>query len=100
MSEGKPNGTLCLFYQSDYQPNDEDKRILGIIASAIGNEDTRKQLTLALLKSERILNKTEMISKIGGWEYDVSTKFITWTNEAYRIYGVKKDFDPNQPGHP
>jgi two-component system sensor histidine kinase/response regulator len=97
MSEGKPNGTLCLFYQSDYQPNDEDKRILEIIASAIGNEDTRKQLTLALLKSERILNKTEMISKIGGWEYDVSTKFITWTNEAYRIYGVKKDFDPNQP---
>ena len=99
MSEGKPNGSLCLFYQSDYQPNDEDKRILGIIASAIGNENTRKQLTLALLKSERVLNKTEMISKIGGWEYDVSSKQITWTNEAYRIYGVKKDFDPNQPNN-
>lgn len=99
ISEGKPIGTLCLFYQSDYQPSDEDKRILGIIASAIGNEDTRKQLTLALLKSERILNKTEMISKIGGWEYDVPTKQITWTNEAYRIYDVKKDFDPNEPNN-
>jgi len=97
MSEGNPIGTLCLFYQSDYHPNDEDKRILGIIGSAIGNEDTRKQLSLALLKSERILNKTEMISKIGGWEYDVPTKQITWTKETYRIYGVKKDFDPNQP---
>jgi two-component system, sensor histidine kinase and response regulator len=99
MSEAKPVGSLCLFYQSDFRPVDEDRRILGIIGSAIGNEDTRKQLTLALLKSERLLNKTEMISGIGGWEYDVATKLLTWTKEAYRIYGVKK-VDPNQPGHP
>jgi PAS domain S-box-containing protein len=97
ISEGIPIGSLCLFYQSDYHPNDEDKRILGIISSAIGNEDTRKQLTLALLKSERILNKTEMISRIGGWEYDAATKMMSWTNEAYRIYGVSKDYNPNQP---
>lgn len=97
MSEGKAVGSLCLFYQSDYQPNDEDKRILGIIGAAIGNEDTRKHLTLALLKSERLLNKTELISKIGGWEYDVASKLTTWTNEAYRIYGVNKEYDPNHP---
>lgn len=95
-SEGKPVGVLSLFYQDDFQPTDEDKRILGIIASGIGNEDNRKQLTQALLKSERLLNKTEMISKIGGWEYDVATKRITWTKEAYRIYGVPRDFDPNK----
>lgn len=92
-SEGSPVGVLSLFYQNDFQPTDEDRRILGIIAIAIGNEDNRKQLTQALLKSERLLNKTEMISKIGGWEYDVLTKRITWTKEAYRIYGVPRDFD-------
>jgi two-component system, sensor histidine kinase and response regulator len=97
MSEGRPVGTLSLFFQSDLQPNEEDKRILGIIGSAIGNEVTRRQLKLALVKSERLLNKTEMISKIGGWEYDVASKQIKWTNEAYRIYGLKKDSDPKKP---
>jgi len=95
--EGKSIGSLCLLYQSDYQPNDEDRQLLNIISSAIGNEDTRKQMAIALNKSERILNKTEMISKIGGWEYDVSNKRTTWTKEAYRIYGVNRDFDPNDP---
>jgi PAS domain S-box-containing protein len=95
-SEGNPMGVLSLFYQNDFHPTDEDKRILGIIASAIANEDNRKQLTQALLKSERLLNKTEMISKIGGWEYDVATKKTDWTKEAYRIYGVTRDFDLNK----
>jgi len=95
-SEGNPIGVLSLFYQNDFHPTDEDRRILGIIASAIGNEDTRKQLSQALFKSERLLNKTEMISKIGGWEYDVPTQRFAWTKEAYRIYGVSRDFDPNK----
>jgi PAS domain S-box-containing protein len=95
-TEAKPIGVLALFYQVDFHPTDEDRRILGIIASAIGNEDTRKQLTQALLKSERLLNKIENISKIGGWEYDENTKKYTWTREAYRIYGVQREFDPNQ----
>ena len=41
--EGKPVGSLCVTYATDYRPTDDDRRILGIIASAIGNEDTRKQ---------------------------------------------------------
>jgi two-component system, sensor histidine kinase and response regulator len=96
MSEGKLAGTLCLFYMSDFQPNEEDQQILGIICSTIGNEDARKKLTLALQKSERMLNKTEMISKIGGWEYDIASRQIIWTNEAYRIYGVRKEINLNK----
>src|ERR1017187_7543140 len=41
--EGKAVGSLCVVYDKDYRPTDDDRRILGIIASAIGNEDTRKQ---------------------------------------------------------
>ncbi len=90
-SEGKHVGSLCLFYQSNIQPDDEDKKILRIISSAIGKEVTHKDLTLALLRSERLLTKTEMISKIGGWEYDPNSKLITWTKETYSIFGLKDD---------
>jgi PAS domain S-box-containing protein len=42
-----------------------------------------------------LLEETQSISRMGGWEYDVSNGRITWTPEVYRIYGVGLDYDPN-----
>ena len=39
---GQPVGSLCAVYQTDYRPSDEDRRFLGILACAIGNEDERE----------------------------------------------------------
>jgi PAS domain S-box-containing protein len=50
--EGKSIGTLCVVYQIDYQPTNDDRRFLGIIASAIGNEDMRSRAQEALQESE------------------------------------------------
>ncbi len=50
--EGKPVGALCVVYKTDYLPSDDDKRVLGFIASAIGNEDSRMQKEELLRQSE------------------------------------------------
>ncbi len=44
----------------------------------------------ALKKSEDMLNKTQKLAKIGGWEYHVGKKRTMWTDEVYRIYGVQR----------
>jgi signal transduction histidine kinase len=44
---------------------------------------------------QALLEETQAISRIGGWEYDVAHRRITWTPEVYRIYGVGRDYDPN-----
>ena len=41
------------------------------------------------------MRETQELSKIGGWEYVVADKRMTWTAEAYRIYGVADDSDLN-----
>ncbi len=51
--EGAPVGSLCVVYQTDYQPTDDDRRVLGILASAIGSEDKRQQEQKALRETER-----------------------------------------------
>jgi len=51
-SEGIAIGTLCTLYNSEYIFTDEDRKIIGIIASAIGNEDNRKVRNEALMASE------------------------------------------------
>ncbi|MFA6142191.1 MAG: diguanylate cyclase [Candidatus Omnitrophota bacterium] len=41
--EGVVVGSICAAYQYDYTPSEEDKKIIGIIASAIGVEEERKR---------------------------------------------------------
>ncbi len=43
-----------------------------------------------LRKSEYILNETQSISKIGGWEYKISDGRVIWTDEVFNIYGIPK----------
>jgi PAS domain S-box-containing protein len=40
-----------------------------------------------------ILEETQRIAKIGGWEYSYATEELTWTDEMYRIFGTNpKEF--------
>jgi PAS domain S-box-containing protein len=55
----------------------------------------RKRGEELLQKTTQLLNETQGITKLGGWEYDVASGHITWTDEVYRIYGVGHDYDPN-----
>jgi PAS domain S-box-containing protein len=43
-----------------------------------------------------LLERTEAVSKTGGWEYDVATGELTWTDEVFRIYGVERTSDPTE----
>ena len=50
----------------------------------------------ALQKSEVLLKETQALLKVGGWEFDVLASHMTWTDEVYKIYGVKaEEYDPN-----
>jgi len=40
-----------------------------------------------LAETTGLLERTQEISKTGGWEYDLATGKLTWTDEVYRIYG-------------
>jgi len=40
---GQPVGSLCVVYQKDCYPTEDDKKIMGIIASAISVEEERKR---------------------------------------------------------
>src|SRR6202034_331385 len=37
-----------------------------------------------------ILEETQRIAMIGGWEYSYATEELTWTEEMYRIFGTKR----------
>ena len=49
----------------------------------------RKRAEEELARIAGLLERTEEISKTGGWEYEVATGELTMTDEVYRIYGIE-----------
>lgn len=47
----------------------------------------------ALLKAVDTLNETGSAAKIGGWELDIATGELIWTDETYKILEVEKKVD-------
>jgi len=47
---------------------------------------------------KELLDRSQELSKVGGWEWDVAAGRGAWTDEVYRIYGVdKSSYDPADP---
>ncbi len=42
-----------------------------------------------------LLNETNAMAKVGGWDYDVLNKKNTWTKEVYHIHEVDETYIPN-----
>ena len=47
-------GVICVLYKKPYEPEEEDRRLFGIIASAIGMEESRSAGATALRESEKL----------------------------------------------
>ena len=53
-----------------------------------------------LLANQALLTAVEELTHAGGWEWDVATQTITWTEETYRIHGLSPgEFPEMNPAH-
>ena len=52
----------------------------------------RRRVQAELLRSETLLSASQRLTKIGGWEWDLATQTMTWTEEVFRIH----DFEPGE----
>ncbi len=61
------------------------------------NEISGHKNTLESMRKQKLLlNEMEKVSKSGGWEYDIETQKINWTDGVYEIFGVSPSgFDPS-----
>jgi PAS domain S-box-containing protein len=55
---------------------------------------TRKQQSQELEQANEFLSQTQTVADVGGWEFDLQTESLRWTDEVYRIHGVNMDFEP------
>ncbi len=95
---GRTRGFLKVSYAHDREFLPQEQDMIDTIALAFGQWLERKEATENLQKAHRLLTDAQAIAQLGGWEYDVATGRIDWTDEVYRIYGVGRDYNPSDIG--
>ncbi|GAB1483768.1 hypothetical protein MASR2M78_25840 [Treponema sp.] len=77
----------------DRRPDLFDAELLSFlegIGSSLGSAFLRKDAEELLSRREALLEATQHLAKIGGWEWDVENQSMFWMDETYRIH----DLDP------
>jgi PAS domain S-box-containing protein len=59
--------------------------LLGVL---LRNRLRRQKMFEELTRTTRRLNDTQLLTRMGGWEWDVEKKSMFWTDEVYRIHGM------------
>ncbi|NJO69874.1 MAG: PAS domain S-box protein [Bacteroidetes bacterium] len=53
----------------------------------------RKQAEETLKRTKQLLSDSEQIGKVGGWEFNIDTQKLNWTEETFRIHEVDVNYD-------
>jgi|GEM_PF-1940601 hypothetical protein len=62
--------------------------------SFITDISDRKRAEDELRKRQRLLNEMGRIAKVGGWEFNIETLELQWTEEVYHIHEVELSYKP------
>jgi PAS domain S-box-containing protein len=87
---GQPAAVMVFFLA---KPHTVDFRFLadvGAVAAQLGTAIDRKQAEDALRRSEALLAEAQATAHLGSWSWDVPSNQVVWSDELYRIYGVKQ----------
>lgn len=55
----------------------------------------RDQLEKNLRRTGEMLEQTNQVARVGGWEYDIPKQKIFWTSVTKEIHGVARDYEPD-----
>lgn len=78
-----------------YLPDIVDGEVRGFVVQV--TEITHiKAVEEALRASEAFLDRTGRIARVGGWEVDLQTNMVTWSDETCRIFGMPPGYHPTR----
>ena len=82
-----PQGNTRWLLTTKVPLRDSQGNVIGLVG--IGHDITgRKQVEETLQKSQANLSQAQRIAHLGGWDLNLETNDLAWSDESYRIFGL------------
>ena len=87
--QGEPIGLIALIWRCPLEDPGPAQSLLQLVAVRTAGELERKRAEAALRASDERLTRSQEIAHLGSWELDLVHNRLTWSDEAYRIFGLQ-----------
>jgi len=78
------------------KPDSQLLEVTTNIGTMLGRVAERESAENEIKKGQESLSEAQHLAHIGSWEWNLKEDVITWSDELYRIFAVRKeDFKPN-----
>ncbi len=98
LADGLRMGTLCVLDRVPRQLNAQQhaalKALADAAAAAMALRAQAMQREAALAASEDFLDRTGRLAGVGGWQVDLATGAITWSDQTCRIHDIEPGYHP------
>jgi PAS domain S-box-containing protein len=91
---GKPIGLIALISRNPLADRALAEATLSRVSQVAAIELERLNAEAVLREATLLLQQTSRIAKIGGWQLDLQSNNVAWTQETYRIHEVAQDYQP------
>lgn len=93
-TDGALLGTFAMYYRTQRVPTPLDLELIELATHLASIAIMRDRDLARLRKREQQLADTQRLAHLGGWEWDIRTNRLHWSDELYRIYGLSpQQFD-------
>ena len=91
-SDGEALGIIATIGCNPMNASHRERHIslLQIFSSRVSSELERKMAEDSTNKVRASLAKAQQIAKIGNWDWNIATNELWWSDEIYRIFGLKQ----------
>ena len=83
-------GTLCALYQKNYIPTEDDRKVISIIAAAIGVEEERRATQTSLRESEQRYALAANAANDGLWDWNLKTNKVYFSPRSKALLGCNE----------
>jgi PAS domain S-box-containing protein len=84
--DNQPIGLIAVIGRGPIANRKLAETTLQLVATRAAAELERLEAETVLQRNQEMLARTEAIAHVGGWEWDVASDTVTWSDELFRIF--------------